>query len=100
MKVSKINYLKNIISKKKYLYFELNIKILKSIIQNKKVKPKIRAYCFYELNKKKIKIRRNLKICLSTSRYKGSANFINISRQQVKYLNSKSLITNLAVKSW
>lgn len=95
--VVKYKYMKKLMEKK-----EKKIKILKSIVQNKKVKNILRAYLktkiiFYY---KHTYPNKHKKICFLTGRKRGVVKFLNLSRHTTKKLNILGRINNITRASW
>lgn len=80
--------------KKKYL--------LRSIIQNQKIKPYIRAYAFFQLSKLKhiTGISKQYSVCFETGKIKSNYNQFNRSRQIVKQFGLVNKLPTINVKSW
>jgi ribosomal protein S14 len=103
IKTNKIKIYKNLYLKKKYIKNEIKKIVLKSILQNKSIKPIIRANAGYFLSK--IKNRYNLSkqknnICLKTGRFKGIFSKLNLSRHFSKKLLISNNLQNINVNSW
>ena len=82
-----INIKKNFIKKKIFFNNELKKMILKSIIQNKNIKPIIRSFSFYKLSKLKYInniSKQNNNICIYTGRIKGVFSYYKMSRHLIK----------------
>jgi hypothetical protein len=82
-----LNIKKNFIKKKKFLKNEFKKIILKSIIQNKNIKPLIRSLSFYKLSKLKYMnniSKHNNNICLYSGRIKGAFSYYKMSRHLIK----------------
>jgi len=102
-KTNKIKIYKNLYLKKKFIKNEIKKIILKSILQNKSIKPIIRANANYFLSK--LKNRYNLSkqknnICLKTGRIKGIFNNLNLSRHFSKKLLINNSLQNININSW
>jgi ribosomal protein S14 len=95
MKLEKINIIKDKLKRKKKIKRDLKNKLLKSIIQNKKVKPVIRIYAFYLIYNKNIKNN----MCLITGRFGGVYKFCNMSRQTIKKFSSSNKLQNIKIVS-
>lgn len=93
-------HLKNL--KIKYTKYEKKKYLLRSIIQNQKVKPYIRAYAFFKLLRinQKAYISRQYSVCFATGKIKSHINQFNRSRQITKQLGLTNKLTGVNVKSW
>ena len=92
-----INIKKNIIKKKKFLKNELKKTILKSIIQNKNLKPIIRANASYKLSRLKYIYsisKQNNNICLYSGKIKSVFNKFKMSRHFIKKFCSTNSLQN------
>lgn len=98
--IKDINRINN--HKKYFLKKELKLKILKSIIQNKNVKPVLRLFIQFKYLKflKHKKINTLKKICLNTGKKNSIFNFCNLSRQSITKFNKFIKLTNIKLKSW
>lgn len=98
-----INIKKEKIKKKIYIKYEIKRIILKSIINNKNVKPIIRANAIYKLSKfiniATISKQKN-NICLKTGRIGGVYNLTSFSRHFMKRLFDKNDLQNIKINSW
>lgn len=92
LKNLKISY--NQYEKKKYL--------LRSIIQNQKIKPYIRAYAFFKLIrlKPKTSISKQYSVCFETGKIKSHINKFNRTRQMSKQFAKTNKLTGVNIKSW
>ncbi len=92
--LTKLKFQYNKYEKKKYL--------LRSIIQNQKIKPYVRAYAFYKLIhlNSKISISRQYSVCFETGKIKSQINKFNRSRQITKQYGLVNKLTNINIKSW
>ena len=91
-KIRKIYFLKN----------EIKNILLKSIIQDKSIKPKVRSYCLYKLLKlkKKSRISFQKNVCLVLSKHRGEYSKFGFKRHTLKKLNNTSEIANLKNLGW
>jgi len=86
-KSKKINIIKDQIKRKKYIKNEIKKIILKSIIQNKNIKPLVRVYAFWKISQFKqnyFLTRQNNNICLYTGKIKSTWKFMQLSRHFLK----------------
>lgn len=102
MKRGKKNIIKDQINRTYFIKNELKKIILKSIIQNKNVKPIIRSYALY---KKSIFTRRSSisnqnNVCLLRGRIKGVWKFSQLSRHAMIKLATYGGLQNTKIKSW
>lgn len=93
------------LNKIKKIYFlktEIKNILLKSIIQDKSVEPKIRSYCIFKLlkNKKKSRISFQKSVCLILSKHRSVYSKLGFKRHAIKKLNINSEITNLTNLGW
>lgn len=98
-----LNIQKDIIKRKLFTKFEIKKIILKSILQNKSVKPIIRAKALYKITKivRKASIsKQNNNICLKTGRIKGVYNQFHLSRHYIKNVASLGNLQNIKISSW
>ena len=88
-KMLKITYLKN-----EYKYI-----ILKSIIQNKNIKPKIRSFAKFKLVRMHIKTRISFqkKVCLLLNKCRGIYPKLQLKKHSIKKLNTSCEIPNLRI---
>lgn len=92
-RIKRINYTKN----------EIKKIILKSIVQNKNIKPITRALARYKLTqfKKKSSIsRQNNNLCLMSGRIKGVFKQYNLSRHFIKKFLTSNNLQNTNIKCW
>lgn len=91
-KIKKIYFLKN----------EIKSILLKSIIQDKSVKPITRSYCIYKLLKlkKKSRISFQKNVCLMLSKYRAVYSKFGFKRHTIKKLNTSGELTNLKNLGW
>ena len=89
------------ILKFRYLQYEKKKYLLRSIIQNQKVKPYIRAYAFFKLLKLKNKtyIARQYSVCFETGKIKSHINKFNRSRQITKQFGFTNKLPSTNIKS-
>lgn len=90
---------KEFIKRKFFLKKEIKKKILKSIIQNKKVNQTKRMFAQIILQKN-YKTKKNNKLCLATSKYRGVTTFLFFSRHTIKKMANINELQNIKVKSW
>ena len=97
-----LNINKNLLKKKKYLKNEIKKIILKSIIQNKNLKPITRSLAFYKLSQLPLKasISKQYNICLLTGRSKSVYKITNLSRHTMKKLSINGNLQNIKIASW
>jgi ribosomal protein S14 len=103
MKNKIINIKKDILKRKKFTKIEIKKILLKSIIQNKNIKPLIRIkavrknckYSYLSYISKQ-----NNNICLKTGRIKGVYNMFNISRHSIKKISVMGNLQNIKIASW
>jgi ribosomal protein S14 len=89
--------------KKKFTKIEIKKIILKSIIQNKNVKPNIRLKATRKICKfsyKSFISKQNNNICLKTGRIKGVYNMFNTSRHFIKKIGVIGNLQNVKIASW
>jgi ribosomal protein S14 len=98
----KLNNYFLVLLKQKHLQLELKKYLLKSIIQNQKIKPVIRAHAIYKLTKipNSASIAKQYTTCFETGKNKGIINQYNRSRQMVKQFAYQHKLTSTRVKSW
>lgn len=99
MKKQKKKIIKELVKRKYFLKKEIKKKILKSIIQNNKV-PQVNRMFSQLILQKKFKTKKNNKICLHTSKYRGITTFLFFSRHTIKKLSNINELQNIKVKSW
>lgn len=99
MKKQKKKIIKELVKRKYFLKKEIKKKILKSIIQNNKV-PQVNRMFSQLILQKKFKTKKNNKICLNTSKYRGITTFLFFSRHTIKKLSNINELQNIKVKSW
>lgn len=97
-------YLNNyhaLLLKKKYIKYEKKKYLLRSIIQNQKVKPYIRAFAFFKLvrTNNKAYISRQYAVCFESGKIKGRINQFNRSRQITKQFGLTNKLPGINVKS-
>lgn len=103
IKTNKIKIYKNLFLKKKFIKNEIKKIILKSILQNKSIKPLVRANANYFLSKIKNKYnssKQKNNICLKTGRIKGIFSKLNLSRHFSKKLLISNNLQNININSW
>ena len=101
-KTKKINIKKNIIKKKKFLKNEIKKIILKSIIQNKNIKPLIRSNAFYKLSQLKYNylISKQNNVCLYSGKIKSIFKKYNMSRHFIKKFGVLNTLQNVKIINW
>jgi ribosomal protein S14 len=102
MKNKLLNIKKDIIKRKKFTKIEIKKIILKSIIQNKNIKPVIRMKairnnCKFSYSSSISK--QNNNICLKTGRIKGVYNMFNTSRHFIKKIGVLGNLQNIKIAS-
>jgi len=98
-----LNIKKNFIKKKKFYKNEIKKVILKSIIQNKNIKPLIRSYSFYKLSKLKYinsVSKQNNNICIYSGRIKGVFSYYKMSRHLIKKKCFLNELQNTKLINW
>lgn len=103
MKNKILNIKKDILKRKKFTRNEIKKIILKSIIQNKNIKPLIRI----KASRKNCNFsylsflsKQNNNICLKTGRIKGVYNMFNTSRHFIKKIGVLGNLQNIKIASW
>lgn len=99
--VLKIN--KDFIKRKNFVKQEIKKMILKSIIQNKNLKPIIRSLAVYKLSRINLKSsisKQNNNICLLSGRIGGVYKNTNLSRHSMKKLSINGNLQNIKITSW
>jgi hypothetical protein len=99
MKRQKKKLVKEFLKRKYFIKNEVKQKILKSIIQNKKV-DQIKRFFAQIILQKNNKKKKNNKICLYTSKFRGINTFLFFSRHTIKKLANINELQNIKVKSW
>jgi ribosomal protein S14 len=94
-----LNINKDFIKRKKFLKNEIKKIILKSIIQNKNIKPLIRAYIMYKISQIKINssIAKQNNICVISGRIGGTYKLTNTSRHIIKKLSVNGNLQNIKI---
>ena len=102
MKRGKKNVTKDLINRKIFIKNELKRVILKSIIQNKNVKPIVRSYAYFKLVhfSRKYSISNQINVCLIRGRNKGVWKFAQMSRHAINKLAINGFLQNIKIKSW
>jgi hypothetical protein len=100
MKSELIKLIKIKLKKKKIFKNEIKLKILKSIFQNKKVKPNKRLYSFFLILKNNNKILKYKNLCLITSKSSGLVNDFCVSRNVMKQNLNLNKIQNIKINSF
>lgn len=103
MKNKIINIKKDILKRKKFTKTEIKKILLKSVIQNKNIKPIIRAKALrksYKFSYLSYISKQNNNICLKTGRIKGVYNMFNLSRHSIKKIGVLGNLQNIKVASW
>lgn len=98
-----LNIEKDKIKRKNYLKNEIKKLILKSIVQNLNLKPKLRALAWRKIagfRKYSYISKQNNNICLKTGRYKGVLKLTNLSRHYMKQISLTGNLQNIKIKSW
>lgn len=90
--------LKNNLKNNLILKYEYKNTILKSIIQNKNLKHKVRIYAI--LNLKKVTTQKNKKICLISGRHRGVNTNLNLSRHNINFFAKLGILQNFKINSW
>jgi len=102
MKNKIINIRKDILKRKKFTKIEIKRIILKSVIQNKNVKPLIRAKAIRKnCNSSHLSFisKQNNNICLKTGRIKGVYKMFNTSRHFIKKIGMVGNLQNMKIAS-
>jgi ribosomal protein S14 len=94
-----LNINKDLIKRKKYIKKQIKKIILKSIIQNKNLKPIIRSLAFYKLSQLSLKssISKQNNMCLLTGRMGGISKLTNLSRHSMKRLSINGALQNIKI---
>lgn len=90
------------LKKKLFTKFEIKHNILKSIVQNRTIKPFIRmkaANIIQMKSKMHFISKQKNNICLKTGRIKGVYNQFNLSRHYIKYLGINNNLQNIKIAS-
>ena len=102
MKRNKKNINRDLVNRKYFIKYELKKLILRSIIQNKNIKPIIRSYAMFKKtmlpNKNSISKQKN--VCLLRGRNKGVWKFSQLSRHATLKLATNGFLQNTKVCSW
>ena len=85
MRRQKKKIIKEILKRKYFIKSELKQKILKSIIQNKKIE-QVKRFFAQTILQKKSKRKKNNKICLYTSKFRGLNTFLFSKSKKIFYL--------------
>lgn len=103
MKNKLLNIKKDIIKRKQFTKKEIRKMILKSIIQNKNIKPLIRIKAIRKSYKsssyRNFISKQNNNICLKTGRIKGVYNMFNTSRHFIKKIGVLGNLQNIKIAS-
>ncbi len=99
MNKKKIKIIKEILKKKNLIKTEIKKKIIKSIIQNKKIN-QIKRLMSQTIIQKKTKKIKNNKICFLTSKKRGIETNLFLSRHSIKKLLNINELQNIKIKSW
>ena len=102
MKNKIINIKKDILKRKKFTKIEIKKLILKSIIQNKNIKPLVRAKAIRKncnFSYLSFISKQNNNICLKTGRIKGVYNMFNTSRHFIKKIGMLGNLQNIKIAS-
>jgi ribosomal protein S14 len=97
-----LNINKDLVKRKKFTKLEIKKVILKSIIQNKNLKPIIRSLANYKLSQIQLKnsISKQNNMCLLTGRVGGVLNLTNLSRHSMKRLSVSGNLQNIKIINW
>lgn len=97
-----LNIKKEFLKRKKFIKYEIKKIILKSIIENKNIKPIIRANALYKLSKfiNKGCIVKQKNICIKTGRMKGTYKLTNFSRHFLRKLFINNNLQNIKISRW
>jgi len=98
-----INIKKNNIKKTKFLKKEIKKIILKSVIQNKNLKPIIRSTAFYKMSRLKFIYsisKQNNNVCLYSGKLKSVFNKFKMSRHFIKKFCSNNSLQNSKIINW
>ena len=103
MRQQKRSIKKDMLKRKYFTKIEIRKVLLKSIIQNKHLKPLTRSLAIYKYSRMKLVAsisKQNNNICLKTGRYKGVVKLTNLSRHYVKKLGITGDLQNFKIASW
>lgn len=102
MKRGKKNITHDLINRQYYIKYELKKILLKSIIRNQNVTPKIRSYAIFKLTNltTKSRITRQINFCLIRGRSKGVWKFMQFSRHVINKLAISGNLQNTKISSW
>lgn len=103
MKNKMLNIKKDVLKRRKYTKNEIKKMILKSVIQNKNVKPIIRVKALRKnVNFSYLSFisKQKNNICLKTGRIKGVYNMFNSSRHFIKKIGVLGNLQNIKISSW
>ena len=103
MKNKIINIRKDILKRKKFTKIEIKKIILRSIIQNKNVKPLVRIKAARKncnFSYLSFISKQNNNICLKTGRIKGVYKMFNTSRHFIKKIGMLGNLQNIKIASW
>jgi len=97
------NINKDLVKRKNFTKTEIKKIILKSIIQNKNLKPIIRSLAFYKLSRLPLKTsisKQNNNICLLSGRIGGVFKNTTFSRHIMKKLSITGNLQNIKIITW
>jgi len=96
------NIKKNNLKIKKYKKNEIKFIILKSIIQNKNIKPIIRSNAFYKISRLKYiyLISKQKNVCLYSGKLKSVFNKFKMSRHFIKKFSYNNSLQNNKLINW
>lgn len=100
MDYAKINLLKLKLKNEYKKKQEIKTQILKSIVQNKKIKPAYRAYASLVLQKRKKSAYKFKHVCLKNNRSSSVHNNFYLSRFVLKNLALRNKLQNVKLNSW
>jgi len=102
MKNNILNINKDLIKRKNFIKTEIKQIILKSIIQNKNIKPIIRSYALYKISRIKLNssIVRQNNICLISGRIGGVWKLTEFSRHTIKKISVNGNLQNIKISTW
>lgn len=88
---------KKINLKKKH---ELKFLLLKSILQNRKIKPVYKTYASYLIGKNKNNFYKFKNICLKNNKYSSVSNSLYVSKYVTKQYLTFNKVQNCKINSW
>lgn len=95
MKAFKLKLHRDEILRLIFLKKEFKRILLKSIIKNQQIKPVIRGFCVYKIQRDKNFWTRSENICIITARSKGNYKMTNTSRHVFNKLLQEGFLTNI-----